>query len=165
MTHRGIIAANADYEVAQAKAVLESRVGRETPLFTVPGCNDNYPASIAPARRAGYRGIMTIYDDVNRPDVDLFRLCRVPIHVEYPGPFYSSFDPWKRLHQAMDCGGWIIDYCHCPLPGRAIHPQKDCTLEQLAERFATVCALGGDAVWLVEPNAAVDHIIHHRSSQ
>jgi hypothetical protein len=81
------------------------------------------------------------------------------LHTEYPPPFFSRFDPYKRLHQAADCGGWVIDYCHCPTPGKAIHPAKDCTLAELARRFETVCRVGGDDVWLAEPNEVVDYIL------
>jgi len=156
MTHAAIGAENALYEVARARSTLEDALGLPITLFCVPGNNDSYPAALAVARQAGYRGILTIYDDVNRPGTDPFRLCRVPLHTEYPPPFHSAFDPHKRLHQAMDCGGWVVDYCHCPMPGRPIHPWKDCTLEQLEERFATVVRLGAGDVWLAEPNDVVD---------
>jgi hypothetical protein len=59
----------------------------------------------------------------------------------------------------MDLGGWIIDYCHCPLPGQAIHPWKDCTAEELEQRFATVRRVGGDDVWLAEPNEVVEWLL------
>ena len=64
----------------------------------------------------------------------------------------------RQMHQAIDRGGWVIDYCHCPMPGEPIHPWKDCTSEQLAERFETVLSVGGDQVWLAEPNEVVDYI-------
>ena len=133
-------------------------------MFCVPGNNESYPPALAVAARAGYNSILTIYDDVNRPDVDLMRLCRCPLHVEYPPPFFSAFDPYKRIHQAIDCGGWIIDYCHCPLPGRAIHPWKDCTAEQLEERFAAVTRVGGNKVWLAEPNEVAAYLLQARES-
>jgi len=162
MTHAGIVDANAGYEVVQARTELERATGTPVRMFCVPGNNDGYPPALEVAAAGGYNSILTIYDDVNRPDVDLMRLCRVPLHTEYPPPFYSAFDPYKRIHQAIGCGGWIIDYCHCPTPGKAIHPWKDCTLEQLEERFATVCRVGGDDVWLAEPNGVVAHLLRER---
>jgi len=162
MTHAGITDDNAEYEVVQSRVTLEQALDLPVPLFCVPGNNDSYPSSRSVAARAGYQGILTIYDDVNRPDVDLMRLCRVPLHTEYPPPFYSTFDPYKRIHQAIDCGGWIIDYCHCPLPGQPVHPWKDCTLEQLEERFATVTRVGGDDVWLAEPGEVVAYMLEAR---
>ena len=158
MTHVWIVAENAECEVVESRRVLEETLGMPVRIFCVPGDNSGYPASLAVAARAGYHAILTIYDDVNTPQTDLMRLCRCPLHTEYPPPFYSAFDPYKRLHQAMDCGGWAIDYCHCPMPGKAIHPWKDCTLEELAERFATVRRVGGDDVWLAEPNAVVEYL-------
>ena len=162
MTHAATTPENAEVEVAQARKVLEDATGLPVRLFCVPGNNDGYPPALSVAARAGYRAILTLYDDVNTPETDLMRLCRVPIHVEYPPPFYSRFDPYKRIHQAIDRGGWIIDYCHCPLPGRAIHPWKDCTLEQLEERFATVRRIGGEDVWLAEPNEVVEFLSERR---
>jgi hypothetical protein len=44
------------------------------------------------------------------------------------------------------------------MPGKAIHPWKDCTLEQLEERFETVRRVGGNEVWLAEPNEVVKYI-------
>ena len=66
-------------------------------MFCVPGSNESYPAALKVAEAAGYNSILTIYDDINGIDSDLFRLNRVPIHTEYPPPFYSKFDPYKRL--------------------------------------------------------------------
>ncbi|MBP8953241.1 MAG: polysaccharide deacetylase family protein [Armatimonadetes bacterium] len=158
MTHAAVTDANALEEVGRSREVLEQATGLPVPLFCVPGNNDGYPPALKVAADFGYRGILTIYDDINRPGMDLFRLARCPLHHEYPPPFYSAFDPYKRLNQAIDAGGWVIDYCHCPTPGQAIHPWKDCTIEELRQRFETVCRLGGDDVWLAEPNEVVEHI-------
>jgi hypothetical protein len=165
MTHASITAENAEVEVVEARKVLSDALEMEVTLFCVPGNNDGYPPARAVAERAGYHAILTIYDDINTWETNLLRLCRVPLHTEYPPPFYSSYDPYKRIHQTMDGGGWIIDYCHCPMPGRAIHPWKDCTLEQLAERFATVRRVGGERVWLSEPNEVVEWILEQRGRQ
>ena len=159
MTHAAITPESAEHEVVESRTVLEAALGMPVTMFCVPGNNDSYPAAHAVAERAGYRAIMTIYDDINTRTTDPLRLCRCPLHTEYPPPFYSAFDRYKRLHQASDHGGWIIDYCHCPLPGETIHPWKDCTLEQLAERFETVRRVGGDEVWLAEPNEVVDYML------
>ena len=43
-----------------------------------------------------------------------------------------------------------------------IHPAKDCTTEELAARFETVRRVGGDEVWLAEPNEVVRHILAQR---
>src|ERR1035441_6355485 len=62
----------ADYEAILQKDAL----GRPVRMFCVPGDNTCYPASLAVAREAGYQAIMTIYDQVNHQDTDLFRLGR-----------------------------------------------------------------------------------------
>jgi hypothetical protein len=179
-THAGITPENAAYEVVAARRVLERTLERDVPLFCVPNNNESYPAALAVAAEAGYSAVLTITDMVNLPAgmaqvhpsgpapvsptdrrppaTGVLQLGRVPLHTEYPPPFYSRFDPYKRLHQARDVGGWVIDYCHCPVPGQAIHPWKDCTAEQLQERFEAVRGVGGDEVWLAEPNAVVDYI-------
>lgn len=162
MTHAAITDDNAGLEVVESRKVLEKALDMPISIFCVPGNNNFYPAARTVAEKAGYKAIMTIYDDINTPKTDLMRLCRCPLHAEYPPPFYSAFDPYKRLHQAIDAGGWIIDYCHCPMPGKPIHPWKDCTVEQLAERFEKVLRVGGDDVWLAEPSEVVDELITRR---
>ena len=161
MTHGAITTQNADHEVVESRKVLEETLEMPVTIFCVPGSNDSYPAARDVAEKAGYRAIMTIYDEVNTAETDLMRLCRCPLHTQYPPPFYSAFDPYKRLHQAIDCGGWVIDYCHCPMPGKPVHPAKDCTLEQLAGRFETVRRVGGEGVWLAEPSEVLQYILDH----
>jgi len=161
MTHQVIVAETADYEVTQARTTLENALGRPVTMFCVPGDNNSYPAAHDVALAGGYRAIMTIYDEVNTAQTDLLRLGRCPVHTRYPGPFFSVFDPYKRLHQARDMGGWIIDYCHCPTPGKPVHEAKDCTLEELERRFQTVRRVGGDEVWLAEPNEVVEYLRAH----
>jgi len=158
MTHASITMENAVCEVVESRKVLEDALEKPVTMFCVPGSNECYPASLAVAAQAGYTSMLTIYDDVNTVSSDLMRLHRTPLHTEFPPPFYSRFDPYRRLHQAIDRGGWVVDYCHCPMPRRPIHPHKDCTLEELRERFETVLRVGGDDVWMAEPNEVVGYI-------
>lgn len=158
MTHVKINDSNVQYELYQSRKLLEEQLELPVTLFCLPNNNDHFPIVHAQASLAGYEAVLTIYDEINTMSTDLFRLCRCPIHEEYPPPFYSTFDPYKRIHQAIEAGGWIIDYCHCPMPGKPIHPQKDCTLEHLEERFKTVKDIGGRDVWLAEPNEVVKYL-------
>ena len=158
MTHRQITDENAAHEVADARRMLEEKIDMPVRLFCVPGNNSSYPPVLKVARDAGYSAIMTVYDDVNTMDSDLFRLCRCPLHTQYRAPYFSAYDPYKRIHQAIECGGWIIDYCPCPMPGKPIHPHKDCTLDELGKRFEAVRRLGGKDVWLAEPNEVVAYM-------
>ncbi len=165
MTHATITDQNAQFEVVESRKVLENSLGRPVTMFCVPGDNTCYPPALAVAREAGYNSIMTIYDQVNVFDTDLYRLGRCPLHTEFPPPFYSMFDPYKRIHQAIDLGGWIIDYCHCPMPGKPIHPWKDCTTAELEKRFETVVRVGGNDVWLAEPNEVVAYLLKQRAQR
>ena len=158
MTHARITDDNVATEVEGSRRLLEETLGTAVTLFCLPGDNGHYDVVRRNAPGAGYTGILTIYDEVNPPDVDLLRLCRCPLHTRYPAPFYSVFDPYKRIHQAIDQRGWIIDYCHCPTPGTPLHEAKDCTSEELEERFETVRRIGGDEVWLAEPGEVVEYL-------
>ena len=158
MTHVGVTWENAAVEVAEARSVLADALGVEIPIFTVPGSNPGHPPAIAAAPAAGYQAILTIYDWVNTLDTDLLWLGRCPLHTAYPQPFFSLFDPYKRLQQAKSVGGWVVDYCHCPMPGKPIHPAKDCTTEELRARFEAVMEIGGDDVWLADPNEVVAYL-------
>ena len=151
---------------SRGRAVLEEAVGAPVTMFCVPGDNTSFPAARAVAdevRVHGNHGPST--NRVNTFDGDLLSLGRVPLHTEYPPPFNSVFDPYKapppgRRHRRVA----VIDYCHCPMPGKPIHPAKDCTTEELAERFETALRVGGNDVWLAEPNDVVRHILHARST-
>ena len=160
MTHAAITEENALYEVVESREVIEKTLDIPVKMFCVPGNNAGYPASLAVAEEAGYNSIMTITDNINTAQTDLMKLNRCPVHTEFPPPFYSAFDPYKRIHQAIDQGGWIIDYAHCPTPGKAIHPWKDCSLEELEERFKTIVKVGGKNVWLAEPNEVVNYMLN-----
>ncbi len=162
LTHCGVTLENGGREVLEARQVLEETLGMAVPMFCVPGDNTGLPGALKYAEEAGVTSILTIYDRVNTRDTDLLHLGRVPLHTEYPGPFYSVFDPYKRIHQAIDAEGWIIDYCHCPMPDKPVHPAKDCTTQELEQRFEKVCEVGGDEVWLAEPNEVVDWILEQR---
>ena len=162
MTHCGVTPANAGVEVVEARRVIEETLDMDVPMFCVPGDNNGHAPAVEHAPLAGYTSILTIYDRVNTSSTDLYHLGRVPLHTEYPPPFFSVFDPYKRIHQAIDMEGWIIDYCHCPMPDRPLHPAKDCTTQELEARFATVRNLGGGGVWLAEPNEVVAWLLEQK---
>lgn len=161
MTHVGVTHENAAVEVVEARQVLADALGVDIPIFTVPGSNPGHPPAIKTAPEAGYKAILTIYDWVNTFDTDLLWLGRCPLHTAYPGPFYSVFDPYKRIHQAIALQGWVVDYCHSPMPGKPIHPAKDCTTEELRARFEAVKEVGGDDVWVADPNEVVEYLANH----
>lgn len=164
MTHVGVTHENAQEEVVEARKLLADKLGVEIPIFTVPGSNSGHPPAIKVAQAAGYHAIFTIYDKVNTLDTDLLWLGRTPLHTEYPGPFYSAFDPWKRMQQAKELQGWIVDYCHCPMPDTPIHPAKDCTTQELRARFEAVNTFGGNDVWIAEPNEVVAYLLENKGA-
>ena len=159
MNHVYISEKNVEEELFLSRLTLEKATGFPVKMFCLPGDNSHFKIVHDRGKEAGYAANLTIYDRINRIDCDLMALGRVPLHTEYPPPFYSEFDPYKRIHQAIDEGGWIIDYCHCPMPGKPIHQAKDCTTEQLEERFATVRRVGGNDVWPAEPNEVVGYLL------
>lgn len=138
MTHVRITPSNACVEMGESKRKIEDALGIEITGFAIPGDNKAYSVVKKMYSDFGYADVYTIYDDVNRPPVDRSRICRVPIHTKLQGPYDSAFDPYKRIRQCVECDGYLVDYCHCPLPGRAIDPRKDCTLEELAQRLWAV---------------------------
>jgi peptidoglycan/xylan/chitin deacetylase (PgdA/CDA1 family) len=159
LTHPEVITEqSARLEIVESRRVLEAALGFPVPVFCVNYDMRNYQISLEHAPEAGYKAILTLYDHVNRGREDLMRLGRVPLVSEFPPPFYSRFDPFRRLQQAAEAGGWVIDYCHCPMPGGPVHPVKDCSFEELEQRFAAVFRLGGTDVWLAEVNEVVAYL-------
>jgi len=153
-SHNMISQYNAYFELKESKQILSSILGIPINIFCVPGNNLSYPPSVIIAKQLGYDAVMTIYDGVNAI-IQPFFLLRCPLIYEEGPPFFSCFDPYKRIRQAYECGGWLIDYCHCPLP-KPIDNRKDCTIMQLKRRFEAVIDMGD--VWLEEPTKVLNYI-------
>ena len=49
------------------------------------------------------------------------------------------------------------------MPDKPIHPAKDCTTQELEQRFQKVKEIGGNDVWLAEPNEVVNWIVEQSS--
>ena len=159
MNHVLIKDENIHEEVYKSRLQLEDILGMPVKMFCLPGDNTHHQIVKKHAMTAGYSSILTIFDRVNQAGSDLMALGRCPLHSQYPPPFYSEYDCYKRIHQAMDCRGWIIDYCHCPMPDKPVNPAKDCTIQQLEKRFDIITKTGGPDVWLAEPNEVVEYIL------
>lgn len=146
-----------DRELGEAKKVLEDAIGAPAPLYCSPGNNHNMSDHVLEAaRRFGYLGAMSITDALNRPGDKLFWLNRSALHEQFYEPFFSEYDPYRNIRHAHADGGWIIDYCHCPLE-KAVHPNKDCSESQLRRRFEAVLSEGGDAVWCANPDEVINY--------
>lgn len=161
-SHEVIGPGDVQRELGDAKKLLEDAIGAPVPLFCAPGSNVNMADHVLEAaRRFGYLGAMSITDALNRPGDELFWLNRTPLHEQYYEPFYSAYDPYRNIRFAQEDGGWIIDYCHCPLE-TAVHPNKDCSEAQLRRRFETVLAEGGDEVWCANPDEVINYHVTRR---
>jgi len=158
----GDVAANLDLEVRRAKAVLEEAIGRRVVTYTAPGDNSNMkPVILAALREAGYLCALSVTDDINRPDCNLWFLNRSSNLHQGFGPLFSAFDPYHRLMQARARSGWVIDYCHCPSP-QIPHENKDVYIDEHRARLEAVLETGGNDVWLTTVEEAVDYILCRR---
>jgi peptidoglycan/xylan/chitin deacetylase (PgdA/CDA1 family) len=148
----------ADVELRQAREVLAEAIGQPVTLYCAPGSNANMnDEALVACRELQYLGAMSLTDALNRPDdADLLYMNRTFLHDQAPGPFFSEFDPYRNVLLARRDQGWIIDYLHCPLE-EPVHRNKDCSQAQLRERIETIAELGGDEVWLANPDEAVDY--------
>ncbi|MFC1526949.1 polysaccharide deacetylase family protein [Candidatus Latescibacterota bacterium] len=154
-SHEVITPETVDRELRRGREVLEEAIQAPVDLYCSPGDNTNMADHVlAAARELGYLGAMSLTDALNRPGDELFWLNRTALHDHYYGPFFSEYDPYRNLRHAREESGWIIDYCHCPLE-EAIHPNKDCSADQLRMRFETVLSEGGDEVWCAVPEEAL----------
>jgi hypothetical protein len=163
MNHHAITPESAHEEVVEARKVLEDALGIPITMFIVPGNNNSYPASRAVAEEAGYLSMLTIWDALNDHDTDLLRLHRTPLIEEGFDPFGSAYDPYCRLHQALESGGWICEYTHIARTP-VVSAQKEVRVETLIRRFEKVEQVGGDQVWKAAPEDVVDYIIVHRAT-
>lgn len=161
-SHEVISPQMVDRELRQAREVLEEAIQAPVLLYCSPGNNENMSDHVlAACRQLGYLGAMSITDALNRPGEELFWLNRTPLHDQYYEPFFSEFDPFRNIRHAQEKGGWIIDYCHCPLEA-PVHRNKDCSQAQLRQRFETVLREGGQEVWCAVPEEVVDYHLCRR---
>ncbi|MBV7333344.1 polysaccharide deacetylase family protein [Chloroflexi bacterium TSY] len=163
-TH-GIVEENIDLEIRQAKEVLEEAIGRRVTVYCAPGSNDNVTPAITTAlQENGYLCAMSVTDDINRPDGNLWFLNRASnLHRAWT-PLFSAFDPFHRLAQAVSASGWVIDYCHCPAP-TIPHESKDVYIDEHRARLEAVLRTGGNDVWTATVEEIVDYIECRRHTQ
>ena len=154
-----------DQELRQAREVLEEAIDAQVHLYCAPGDNTNMSDHVlATARELGYLGAMSLTDALNRPEDELFWINRTALHDQFYKPFFSEFDPFRNIRHAQEKKGWIIDYCHCPLE-EPVHRNKDCSQEQLRQRFETVLDEGGEEVWCAVPEEVVFYHLCRRHAR
>jgi hypothetical protein len=154
----GVVADNLDQEVVQAKKVLEDAIGCRVVTYVAPGDNSNMvPPVIEALQAAGYLSALSVTDDLNLPDGDVWFLNRsANLHRGWP-PLYSAFDPYHRLERARAEGAWVVDYCHCPTP-HIPHESKDVYIDEHRARLEAVVRTGGDEVWAATVEEIVDYL-------
>ncbi len=161
----GIVEENLDLEIRQAKQVLEEAIGQRVTVYTAPGSNANItPAITAALQESGYLCALSVTDDINRPDADLWFLNRASNLHQAWTPLFSAFDPHHRLMQAQRESGWVIDYCHCPAPSIP-HESKDLYIDEHRARLHAVVESGGDEVWIATAEEILDYIVCRRHLQ
>jgi peptidoglycan/xylan/chitin deacetylase (PgdA/CDA1 family) len=164
-SHAVIKPETVDLELRQAREVLEKAIDSPVVLYCSPGNNVNMSEHVLTAcRQFGYLGAMSLTDALNRPGDELFWINRTALHDQYYEPFFSEYDPFRNVRHAQEDGGWIIDYCHCPLE-TPIHRNKDCSEAQLRRRFETVLAEGGDEVWCAAPEEVLFYHLTRRHTR
>ena len=164
-SHGNITPETVDQELRQAKEVLEDAIDGPVDLYCSPGNNRNMADFILEAcREIGYLGAMSLTDALNRPGDELFWINRTALHDQYYEPFFSEYDPFRNIRHAHEDGGWIIDYCHCPIEA-PVHRNKDCTEAQLRRRFETVLAEGGEEVWCAVPEETLFYHLTRRHTR
>jgi hypothetical protein len=169
MTH-GDLNVNTYVEVVESKKVLKEAIGRSVTLFHLPGGDFTFASAARYLEQAGFLGVFFIDDRVNSYDPDLFALSRTGLYVEEGQPDYALFDPfprvydpYHRLHEALDTGGWIVDMTHLVAP-KPIAPWKDTTPEILDARFDCLRRVGNGREWAAEPEEIVDYILLRRAA-
>lgn len=158
----GVVADNLDQEIRQAKEVLEDATGHRVTSYCAPGDNSNLtPVVIESLIENGYLCGMSVTDDVNVPDCNLWFLNRAANLHQGWGPLWSAFEPEHRLAQARRQSAWVIDYCHCPSP-KIPHENKDVYIHEHRARLEAIVEVGGCDVWASTVEEVTDYILCRR---
>ncbi len=118
----------------------------------------------AQVQAAGYLGVFTLADrlNYNHVDEDLWALGRAPLYtLEGEVLPHRLYDPYWRLHQARDAGGWLVDSARDVTDSPTV-PERDVTPALLAERFSKVAEVGG--VWHATPEDVLDYVLMRRAA-
>jgi len=168
MTH-GDLNVDTYTEVVESKKLLEEAIGEPVNAFHLPGANFSFAPAARYLEEAGFLAVFFANDGVNSFDPDLFALSRTLLYVVEGEPFcplYSPFprvyDPYYRLHEALDSGGWIVDITHSvePVP---LALWKDGTPDILDARFDCLRRVGDGREWAAEPEEIIDYILMRRA--
>jgi len=169
MTH-GDLNVNTYVEVVESKHKLEEAIGQTVNVFHLPGADFSFAPAARYLEQAGFLAVFFVDDRVNSPDPDLCGLGRAllyqieghPLQPLYD-PFPREYDPYHRLHENLDTGGWLVDITHLISP-ELVAPWKDGTPEILDARFDCLRRVGAGREWAAEPEEVVDYILVRRAA-
>jgi hypothetical protein len=169
MSH-GDLNQNTYTEVVVSKRRLEEAIGQAVTLFHLPGADFSFAPAARYLDEAGFLAVFFADDRVNDYDPNLLALSRTLVYVaegepicSLYDPFPRVYDPYHRLHEALQVGGWIVDYTHSVEPA-PLALWKDATPDVLDARFDCLRRVGNGQEWAAEPEEIVDYILVRRAA-
>jgi len=103
-----------------------------------------------------------VRDQLNYPDSNLMQLFR-PVLYHREERYSRRYDPYYRIYEARETGGWIVDYTHA-VQDELVVPNREITPAELGARLKAVTRVGGAEVWLATPEEVVDYILMSRGA-
>ena len=143
---------------------LELLVGTPVTALVVSRQDHHHGFTPEEIQEAGYLSVFTLEDrlNYNHVDEDLNALGRAAMYtVESTVLPLRVYDPYWRLHQAWDTGGWLVDSARVVSESQA-DPERNITPALLAERFEKVAEVGD--VWRATPDEVIDYILMRRAA-
>ena len=143
---------------------LEHLVGTPVTALVVSRQDHHHGYPPEEIQQAGYLAVFTLEDrlNYNHIDEDLNALGRAAMYtVESTVLPLRVYDPYWRLHQAWDTGGWLVDSARVVSESPA-DPERNITPALLAERFEKVAEVGD--VWRATPDEVIDYILMRRAA-
>ena len=143
---------------------LEELVGTPITALVVSRQDHHHGFTPEEIQEAGYLSVFTLEDrlNYNHVDEDLNALGRAAMYtVESTVLPLRVYDPYWRLHQAWDTGGWLVDSARVVSDNPA-NPERNITPALLAERFEKVAEVGD--VWRATPDEVIDYILMRRAA-
>lgn len=163
MTH-GYMKDNPYLEVVESKKIIEDLIGVPITAFIVPNHNEHHPPVVPLAKTHGYLSVYTITDALNTYATDRFALNRTTMVQRGFAPFFTEFDPYHRLHQALEAEAWIVEYSHLTNPVN-ISLEKDLKQADLVRRFEKLNEVAEKQFWAATPQDVVDYMHLNESTR
>jgi len=169
MTH-GDLNVDTHSEIILSKNLIEEAIGQTVTVFHLPGADFSFAPAARYLEEAGFLAVFFADDRLNSYDPDLFALSRTLLYVvegqptcPLYSPFPRAYDPYHRLHEALDTGGWVVDITHAVEP-EPLALWKDTTPDILDARFDCLRRVGNGREWAAEPEEIVDYVLTRRAA-